>query len=43
MVIVRKREIDHISKIIKRIERELLFSVENVMGIYGYGFGRIKK
>jgi len=43
MILVRKYESNHILKIIKESDPDAFISVNNVMGVFGYGFDRIKK
>ena len=43
MILVRKYESNHILKIIKETDPDAFISVNNVMGVFGYGFDRIKK
>ncbi len=43
MILVRKYESNHILKIIKETDPDAFISVNNVMGVFGYGFERIKR
>jgi len=43
MILVRKYESNHILRIIKETDPDAFISVNNVMGVFGYGFDRIKK
>ncbi|MBI9055605.1 MAG: YitT family protein [Bacteroidales bacterium] len=42
MILVKKQESNSLLKIIKRIDPEAFISLNNVMGVYGKGFDRIK-
>ncbi len=42
LVIVRKQESNHILHIIKDIDPDAFISLGSVMGVYGYGFDKIK-
>ncbi|MEA3316780.1 MAG: YitT family protein [Bacteroidota bacterium] len=42
LVVVRKQESNHILQIIKEIDPDAFISLASVMGVYGYGFDRIK-
>ncbi|MDA3781182.1 MAG: YitT family protein [Bacteroidales bacterium] len=42
LVIVRKQESNHVLQIIKDIDPDAFISLGSVMGVYGYGFDRIK-
>jgi uncharacterized membrane-anchored protein YitT (DUF2179 family) len=43
MILVRKYESNHILRIIKETDPDAFISVNNVMGVFGYGFDPIKK
>ena len=42
MVLVKKQESNNLLRIVKEIDPEAFMSVNNVMGVYGQGFERIK-
>lgn len=42
LVMVRKPEAGHIFRIVKEIDQDAFMSVNNVMGVYGKGFDRIR-
>jgi len=42
MILVKKQESNNLLKIIKNIDPEAFISLNNVMGVYGKGFDRIK-
>jgi uncharacterized membrane-anchored protein YitT (DUF2179 family) len=42
MVLVKKQESNYLLKIIKDIDPDAFISLNNVMGVYGKGFDRIK-
>lgn len=42
LVLVKKPEASHIFRIIKEIDQDAFMSVNNVMGVYGKGFERIR-
>jgi uncharacterized membrane-anchored protein YitT (DUF2179 family) len=42
MILVKKQESNSLLKIIKRVDPEAFISLNNVMGVYGKGFDRIK-
>lgn len=42
LVMVRKPEASHLFRIIKEVDRDAFMSVNNVMGVYGQGFEKIR-